>query len=119
MIDSKVILEDLRKEWQASSQEEISRRSGVSRTYLCELLSGKADANGLSIKKINALFPHARIDLHGNSFSVQTNGHSVNVFGSENFDISSSCLNSVIEKILDSEELSDSEKIKVIKVLKK
>lgn len=119
MVDGNSILEALRTKWQFNSQEEISKASGVSRTYICELLSGKADVYGLTLKKINKLFPKAVLKLDGDSVSITADHNSGNVVGVNNGEISSNCMSAVLDKILESEELSDAEKVKVMRVLKK
>ena len=117
MISGIDILESLKIRWHSGeTQASIAKSAGISQPDLCDLISGKADAEGLTIKTINKLFPHASLQLGGD---VHINNNSGNVVGINNGKITSGCLSAVIEKILDSDELSDTEKVKVMKVLKK
>lgn len=64
MIDGNKILDALRKRWESGeTQAAIARAAGISQAYLCELISGKNNIDGLTIKKINKLFPEAELQL--------------------------------------------------------
>ena len=120
MIDSKIIIKALREQLQGDlTQLELSERTGVSRTYICELVSGKANSDGLTIGRLNALFPECVLDLHGRNVQINANNNSGNVVGVNNGKITADCMAQVMAKIIDASELSDSEKIKFMKVLKK
>ena len=120
MIDAEKIIESLRQRWQAGeTQLKIAQNAGISHAYLCELISGKNDPNGLTIKKINALFPKATLNLHGDTAVISAPRNSGNVIGINNGSLESSCLSSVMDKVLYTEELTAEEKVKVLKVLKK
>lgn len=120
MIFGKDILAALRERWESGeTQQNIAKKAHISQAYLCDLISGKSDIEGLTVKKLNALFPEASLNLRGDSVSIHADHNSGNVVGVNRGRISSDCMTAVIDKILESEELSDAEKVKVMKVLKK
>ncbi len=120
MIDQKKILSLLLQRWRdGETQADIAKKAGISQPYLCDLISGKADVEGLTIKKLNALFPEASLNLEGDSVSIHADYNSGNVVGINHGKISTACIAAVVDKILESDELSDTEKVKVMKVLKK
>ena len=66
------------------------------------------------------IFPHAKIDLRGDVSIINAPENKGVVINKGHINaIAPSCLDSVMDKILSSEELSAEEKIKVLKVLKK
>ena len=120
MIDYREILDALRQEFvKGATQVDIAKRSGVGRSYICELMSGKSPVDGLSLKKFNQLFPKATVYLYGDKVNIDAPLNSGNVVGVNNGGVIGGSMEPAIDKILASEELSDSEKIKVLKVLKK
>ena len=120
MIDAEKIIESLRHRWQAGEpQLKIAKEAGISHAYLCELISGKNDPNGLTIKKINALFPKATLNLHGDAAVISAPRNSGNVIGINHGTMASDCLSGIMDKILSTEELTAEEKVKVLKVLQK
>ena len=120
MIDFNDILSALKVQYDSgSTYEEIAKQHGVSYTYIHNLFSGKRSIEGLTLKKINKLFPKAVLKLDGDSVSITADHNSGNVVGVNNGEISSYCMSAVLDKILESEELSDAEKVKVMRVLKK
>jgi predicted transcriptional regulator len=120
MISGKQIVDALRQRWQnGETQQAIAKVAGISSPHVCELLSGRADAEGLTVRTINKLFPEASLDLQGNSVNIQADFNSGNVVGIKNDTTAADCLSVVMDKILNAEELSDAEKVKVMKVLKK
>ena len=120
MIRCDELFRDLRSQWESGkTQEELSRKSGVSRSYLCELLSGKRDIENMTIKKLNQLFPDSVFLTRGDHISITAERNRGNIVGVNRGTIGSDCLSAVMDKILSSEDLSDAEKVKVMKVLKK
>lgn len=120
MIDFEDIISALKGEYDSGmTYEQIARKHGVSYTYIHNLFSGKRAVEGLTLKKINKLFPKAVLHLSGDNVSVHADHNSGNVVGVNNGTIDAGCMAAVLEKILESDELSDTEKIKVMKVLKK
>ena len=118
MIDAKDILAELRHIYDdGATQQEISDRTGVSRSYIRDLLSGKRPVDGLTLKKINQLFPRSVLLLSGDTVSINADRNSGNVVNGDQ--ISDGCLSAIIDKIIASDELTAEEKVKVIKVLKK
>ena len=118
MIDGKKVLEALRERWKSGeTQVSIAKSAGISHAHVCELFSGKADVDGLTIKTLNKLFPEATLDLRGDTVSIHADYNSGNVVGVNRGKISSDCAAAVMNKILNSEILSDVEKVKVLKVL--
>ena len=120
MIAAKDILLELRKLYEnGATQQEISDQTGVSRSYVRDLLSGKRPVDGLTLKKINQLFPQAILLLSGDTVSIRANRNSGNVVGVNHGTISQDCMSAIQSKILETKELTDAEKVKFLKVLKK
>lgn len=120
MIDFEDIISALKGEYDSGmTYEQIARKHGVSYTYIHNLFSGKRAVEGLTLKKINKLFPNAVLHLNGDNVFVRADHNSGNVVGVNNGTIDAGCMAAVLDKILESDELSDTEKIKVMKVLKK
>lgn len=120
MIDVGMILKELREIYNAgSTQQEIADRTGVSQSYVADLLSGKRPIDGLTLKKFNQLFPHAILQLSGDTVSIRANRNSGNVVGVNHGTISQDCMSAIQSKILETKELTDEEKVKVLKVLQK
>ena len=104
------IIEMLKHEYNSgATYQELADKYNVSYTHIHNLLNGKRAVSGISLEFFFRMFPHATINFAGGDFS-----HLIN-----NGKITSGCLSAVIDKILESEDLSDAEKIKVMKVLKK
>ena len=121
MINMKEVQAALREMYASSgmTQTEIAQATGVSQSYIADLLSGKSSMENLSLKKINQLFPRAILLLSGDTVSIHANRNSGNVVGVNHGTVSQDCLAAVQNKILEAEALSDEEKVKVLKVLKK
>ena len=118
MIEARDILSELRQVYEnGATQQQISDRTGVSRSYVRDLLSGKRPVDGLTLKKINQLFPRAVLLLGGDKVSITADRNSGNVVGVNHGTVSQDCLAAVQNKILEAETLSDEEKVKVLKVL--
>jgi len=101
------------------TQQRLADASGLSQSYIAGLISGKCPVDGLTLKKINQLFPDATINLHGDNVSIHAPGNHGNVAGVNHGAIGGDWSHVALQKLLDSEELSDTEKIKVMKVLNK
>lgn len=120
MIDYEYIASTLKAEYEAGmTYNEIAQKHGISYTYIHNLLSGKRPIAGLTLAKLNALFPDASLSLHGDTVSIRADHNSGNVVGINRGKIFADYMNVVMDKILESKELSDAEKIKVMKVLKR
>ena len=95
--------------------EEIADLTGISRSALGRVISGSRPPKNLTVDALLKAFPQATISLHGEVVApVINNGNNSGVMQTN-----VATLDCVVNKILESEELSDSEKIKVLKVLKK
>ena len=59
------IVSELRKEYSSgSTYQEIADRHGLSYTYARGIILGKEPAGRISLEKLLAMFPRARIELH-------------------------------------------------------
>ena len=106
------IIEMLKKEYaDGATYQELADKYKVSYTHIHNLLNGKRAVSGISLDFFFRLFPKAAVKF---SAGVVNTGTNTGVMSCGN-----SGMDDAIDKILASEELSDSEKIKVIKVLKK
>ena len=121
MIRSTDVLKALREtaSTDGMTQQKISDKSGVARSYICDLLNGKKDIEGLTLRKLAALFPDATLNLHGDTPIINAPRNNGNVVGVNHGSICADCVSSVMDRILASDELSSDEKIKFIKILKK
>ena len=119
MIATKEILVKLRQLYDSgATQQEISKATGVSRSYVRDLLSGKRQIDGLTIKKVNQFFPRAVLLLDGDTVSIHASSNAGNVVGVNHGTVSQDCMSAVQDKILGSEDLTAEEKVKVLKVLR-
>lgn len=74
MIEMKQVYAALREKYSAGmTQQEIADATGVSQTYIGNLLSGQRPIDGLTLKKVNQLFPEAVIVLNGETTSTTGN----------------------------------------------
>ena len=74
MIEMKQVYAALREKYSAGmTQQEIADATGVSQTYIGNLLSGQRPIDGLTLKKVNQLFPDAVIVLNGETTSTTGN----------------------------------------------
>lgn len=120
MIDSKRITEALLEEYRkGKTYQEIAQDGGLSYSYLHEIINGKRSADCITIKKLNSLFPDCVLQLFGDKTKISVRENSGNVVGVNHGQVTYNPMEPAMDKILASEELSDSEKIKVLKVLKK
>lgn len=120
MIDSKEIIAKLKAEYdKGMTYQEIAKKHGVSYTYIHNLFDGNRDPEGLTIKKINRIFPDAVLYLSGDNVTITANQNQGAVVGVNHGAVNTDLLSVILDKILLTEELSAEEKIKVIKVLKK
>jgi hypothetical protein len=114
------IIETLKKEYAAgATYQELADKYQSSYTHIHNLLSGKRSISGISLDFFFRLFPRAAVNLEGDSVNIDAPRNSGNVVGVNNGSVIGGSMEPAIDKILASEDLSDSEKIKVLKVLKK
>ena len=120
MIDTKEIiaaLEDLHAS--GKTYERIAKESGIAQSYIYNLIHGKRDIDGLTIKKINQLFPQAILILEGDKISIQANNNQGNVVGVNHGSVNNTIVSDIMEKVLNSEDFTAEEKIKVLKAMRK
>lgn len=95
----------------------IAQKAGVSHSTLSKYQSGQIKT--INQTTWNALEPHLRPFLPGNMPIIHAPRNSGNVVGINHGTIGPDCLSAVMNKILSAEELSDEEKVKIMKVLQK
>lgn len=116
----KEIFDFLKNEYsKGATYNDLAKKYGISYTHIHNLLSGRRSVSGISLEFFFKIFPKAQINLAGDVVSIHADHNSGHVVGVNRCGISSDCLSAVMDKILESGELSDAEKIKVMKVLKK
>lgn len=114
------IIETLKKEYAAgATYQELADKYQSSYTHIHNLLSGKRSISGISLEFFFRLFPRAVVNLEGDKANVEVKKNSGNVVGVNNGSVIGGSMELAVDKILAADELSDSEKIKVLKVLKK
>lgn len=119
MIDANEILSVLKKEYEKSTYQQMAKDHGIAYTYLYDIMQGKRSIDGLTLKKINKMFPDAVLHLYGDKVTITAPQNQGNVVGVNNGAIETDCLSAVLDKLLATEDLTAEEKVKVIKVLKK
>lgn len=65
------IIDELNYLCNSTSQTKFAKDRGVARSYLSDLISGKHDVAGLTIRKLFQLFPYCEINLRGFTSSDQ------------------------------------------------
>jgi len=124
---SRQITDDIRKaiwDWYKTenlTQPQIAEMLGINHASVNAWLNGNAKTIRPSnweklYPYIKKYFPPDSNITMGDSSPIVTGSHAV---GINNGTITQSCLDSVIDRIISDPELSDTEKIKFIKVLKK
>ena len=118
------IIRHLKEEYKkGATYRELAERYNSSYTHIYNIMHEKSSISGISLDFFLRLFPNCRIDLEGKTLAPHTtsitNHNNGNVVGINNGVITADCMAAVLNKILESDKLSDSEKIKVIKVLQK
>ena len=98
--------------------DEISSLTGLARSVVARVISGTRPPKNLSVDALLKAFPNAAISLHGDRVNIDAPQNSGNVVGVNNGNVGG-CIDWAIDKILESEDLSADEKVKVLKVLKK
>lgn len=123
---SQLITDEIKKaiwDWykkEELTQTQIAEMLGIKHASVNAWLNG--DAKTIRPKNWEKLYPFIRKYLPMQCISVGASSPIVNgthAVGINNGTITQSCLDSVIDKIISDPELSDTEKIKFIKVLKK
>ena len=70
-------------------QKEMARKHHVSQQYISRLLSGKRSCEGLSLKAVSHMFPHATLNIHGDSVIADNSGINNGVMGVNNGTVNS------------------------------
>jgi hypothetical protein len=122
MINTKEILDALKELYNSGATYiEIGEKLGVSKSYVHSLLTGARAIDGLTVRKINQLFPNAVLHINGDKVNINASNNSGNVVGinhgriSNNKDITEAILN----EVMDSEKLSAEAKVEVFNIVKK
>lgn len=108
----------LKAEWKSGrTQQEIADRAGLTNQHVNNLLSGKRRAESMKLETLLKLFPHAQIDLQGAQLAGD---HAVQIQGGNSGTVNSAVSREwAVDRILADSELTDAEKIKIIRVLRK
>ena len=126
MIEPRDILAELRSLYDSgATQQEISDRTGVSRSYVRDLLSGKRAVDGLTLKKINQLFPAASLSLGNRTIGDSNVIHAHARVQSDNNFLPAD-RDAAVEKyrrdltdlIISSEEISDEERGRFLRIIR-
>ena len=99
--------------------DDIAELTGLSRAFVACTINGSRPPKNLTVDALAKAFPNMIISLSGDKSKISVQENSGNVVGVNNGGVIGGSMEPAIDKILASEELSDSEKIKVLKVLKK
>ncbi len=107
------------------TQDELAKLADVSQAHINRLLSGKRSTAGLALETVDKLFPRATINLHGSGDvggnTVSGNGNAVghSNYVVNNGPITQSCIDSVMDRILNTSDLTAEEKVKFLGILRK
>lgn len=109
MINHKEVFAALReRNSSGETQREIAEKAGISKGYIGDLFSGRNSVEGLTIKKLNQLFPNSKLILDATQHNNIT----------QHSNSGADCLSHMIDRIISTDDLTAEEKVKVIKVLK-
>lgn len=118
----KEFVERLKELHQAGkTYEEIVTLTGLSRTVVAYAINGSRPPKNLTVDALLKAFPEATIILYGDNVRINAPQNAGNVVGVNNGSVSSLGDFQIwaMDKILTADELTDEEKIKMMKVLKK
>lgn len=118
----KEFVERLKELYQAGkTYEEIADITGIARSNVACTINGSRPPKNLTVDALLKAFPEATINLHGDNVRINAPQNAGNVVGVNNGSVSSSGNFQIwaMDKILAADELTDEEKIKMMKVLKK
>lgn len=101
--------------------DEIAGKTGLSRAIVASTINGSRPPKNLTVDALLKAFPEATINLHGDNVRINAPQNAGNVVGVNNGSVSSPGDFQIwaMDKILAADELTDEEKIKMMKVLKK
>ena len=125
MIAARDILAELRRLYDGgATQQEIAAMTGVSQSYIADLLSGKSSPENLSLKKINQLFPEATLSFGNRSIGDNNVIHArARVQSDNNFlpadgDAVEQFRRKILDCIIACEEISDEERGKFLRIIR-
>ena len=98
---------------------EISAMTGLSKSAIARVISDSRPPKNLTMDALAKAFPNMTISLNGDNTKINVRENSGNVVGVNHGSVTYNPMEPAMDKIIASEDLSDSEKIKVLKVLKK
>ena len=118
----KEVLEAVKKMYDSGmSQEEISRKIGISRSYVKGFVNETQLPKNISVNTLLKVFQHCKIDLNGNGINNASgivNTGTTNNITQKNFESQKdNFIKEISSKVLNHEKLSDSEKIKFLQIL--
>lgn len=121
MIDSKKIIDELKKEFDKGiSYNQIAKKRGISQPYLCAIVNGRVNADGLTIQKINKLFPHATLTLNNSIVqNINSNtGTNYQIVGEKNFDSPDKTLDQILNKVMENDKFTAEAKVEFFNIIK-
>lgn len=125
MIAAREILSEIRSLYDGgATQQEISDLTGVSRSYVRDLLSGKRSVDGLTVKKLNQLFPNATLSIgnrtigDNNVIHARARVQSDNNFLPADGDAVEHFRRKILDCIIACEEISDEERGKFLRIIR-
>ena len=119
---SKTVFETLFSEYSSGmTQEEVAAKHNVRQGQIQKLLANSRSAGGLLLDTVDKMFPNATVNLYGDSVSIHAVQNHGAVVGVNRGTITHDrdLLFEIENKILAADELTDEEKVKVLRVLKK
>jgi predicted transcriptional regulator len=122
MIDAQKIIDTLKEEFnKGRSYNQMSRESGVSQPYICDLVNGRNKADGLTIRKINQLFPNATLTLNNSIVqNINSNtGTNYQIVGEKNFASPDKTLDQILNKVMENDKFTAEAKVEFFNIIKK
>lgn len=121
MIDAQKIIDALKEEFnKGTSYNKIAHERGISQPYLCAIVNGRASADGLTIQKINQLFPNATLSLNNSIVqNVNSNtGSNMQIVGEKNFNSPANTLDLILNKVMENSNFSAETKVEFFNIIK-
>lgn len=121
MIDSKKIIDELKKEFDKGiSYNQIAKKRGISQPYLCAIVNGRVNADGLTIQKINKLFPNATLTLNNSIVqNVNSNtGTNYQIVGEKNFASPDKTLDQILTQVMENDKFTAEAKVEFFNIIK-
>ena len=122
MINTKDILDELKELYNSgATYTEIGEKLGVSKSYVHSLLTGARAIDGLTVRKINQLFPNAVLHINGDKVNINASNNSGNVVGINHGAINANkdIVEKILSEIMASDKLSAESKVEVFNIIKK